>query len=150
MPDEVIRPSLKFIKTGYAVVVLLIVAAVIVHAKYLTDQQPWLPAVAVVLMIWPVQRHIRRQFTRATVGADRLRYETGFLSKSTRTIQLTKVQDVRVDQSLGQRIMHIGNLSIETAGETSRLTIENIDAPQEVADRIMAASQHGQATGMAQ
>ena len=150
MPDEVIRPSLKLIKACYLMVVLLIVAAVIVHAMYLADRQPWLPAIAVVLLIWPVQRQIRRQFVKTTMGADRLRCETGFLSKSTRTIQLTKIQDVRVDQSLAQRILGIGDISIETAGETSRLTIVNIDNPQQVADRIMAASQHGHSAEAAQ
>jgi hypothetical protein len=35
--------------------------------------------------------------------------------------------------------VRIGNLSIETAGETSRLVIENIDEPQAVADALSAA-----------
>jgi len=39
-----------------------------------------------------------------------------------------------------QRMFGIGNLSIETAGEASRLTIRNVDRPQEVADEILAAS----------
>jgi uncharacterized membrane protein YdbT with pleckstrin-like domain len=54
------------------------------------------------------------------------------------------VQDVRVDQSLGQRMLGVGDISIETSGETSRLTMENIDRPQTVADELIAASQqHG-------
>jgi uncharacterized membrane protein YdbT with pleckstrin-like domain len=68
----------------------------------------------------------------------------GLLSKTTRNIQLSKVQDVRVDQSLGQRMLGVGNISIETSGETSRLTVANIDSPHAVADEIIAASQeHG-------
>jgi uncharacterized membrane protein YdbT with pleckstrin-like domain len=63
------------------------------------------------------------------------------LSKTVRTIQLTKVQDVRVDQSLWQRIFRLGDISIETAGETSRLTITNVDQPREVADEISEAAQ---------
>ena len=61
-------------------------------------------------------------------------------SKSTRNISLPKVQDARVDQSVIQRMFGVGNLSIETAGETSRLTIRNVDQPQQVADEILAAS----------
>ena len=45
-----------------------------------------------------------------------------------------------MDQSLGQRLFGVGDLSIETAGETSRLTVRSIDEPQEVADRIMEAT----------
>jgi uncharacterized membrane protein YdbT with pleckstrin-like domain len=87
-----------------------------------------------------------RQFTKATIAGDRLRYEVGAFSKSTRNISLPKVQDARVDQSVMQRMFGVGNLSIETAGETSRLTIRNVDRPQHVADEILAAS-HNAAPG---
>jgi uncharacterized membrane protein YdbT with pleckstrin-like domain len=108
-----------------------------VHVNYLNDQPPWLPGVAALLLLVPITRHARRQFTKIIVEKDKLRYETGLLSKSTRTIQLSKVQDIRVDQRLLQRLLETGDLSIETAGETSRLTIADIDSPQEVADSLM-------------
>ena len=43
-------------------------------------------------------------------------------------------------QSLAQRMGGIGDLSIETAGESSRLTFANIDGPQAIADSIIDAS----------
>ena len=75
-----------------------------------------------------------------TMVGDKLRYETGMLSKATRTIQLSKVQDVTVRQSVAQRMGGVGDLSIETAGETSRLTFPNIDGPQAIADKIIDES----------
>ena len=48
-----------------------------------------------------------------------------------------------MDQGIQQRIFGIGNLSLETSGETSRLTICNIDNPQAVADELMNRSQSG-------
>ena len=83
--------------------------------------------------------------TKTTISGDRLRYEAGTFSKSTRTIQLSKLQDVRVDQNLMQRMFSVGNLSLETSGEASRLTIENVDNPQSVADELLNRSQHGTA-----
>jgi putative membrane protein len=142
MSDRIIRPSMKQIKLWYAVAVLVIVAAVVVQAKYLTpkDQPPWLPVVAVLIVLI----HIQRQTIKVTLTGDKLRYESGLLSKTTRNIQLSKVQDVRVDQSLGQRMMGVGDISIETSGESSRLEVDNIDQPQAIADEIIAASQeHG-------
>jgi uncharacterized membrane protein YdbT with pleckstrin-like domain len=144
MEDTVIRPTLKFIKLGYAAVLLLIVAGVIGFSMISQDSEwksrPWIMAVPAVLLIWPIRRHMARQFTKATIAGDKLRYEVGALSKSTRNISLPKVQDARVDQSVTQRMFGVGNLSIETAGETSRLTIRNVDRPQQVADEILAAS----------
>ena len=93
----------------------------------------------------PPKPILRRQFTKTTVSGDRLRYEAGTFSKSTRTIQLSKLQDVRVDQNLMQRMFGVGDLSLETSGETSRLTIENVDSPQNVADELLNRSQHGTA-----
>ena len=141
MQDTVIRPTMKYIRLGYLLVIVLIVAAM-VGASMLPDDKyrPWAFGLPFVLLIWPVRRHIQRQFTRATIAGDRLRYEVGMMSKSTRNISLPKVQDARVDQSVMQRMLGVGNLSIETAGEASRLTLRNVDDPQKVADEILAAS----------
>jgi hypothetical protein len=44
-----------------------------------------------------------------------------------------------------QRMLGVGNLSLETSGEASRLTIEDVDNPQSLADEILNRSQHGTA-----
>lgn len=98
-----------------------------------------------LILLWPLARWIRRSFSKATITGDRLRYETGFTSKSTRTIQLSKVQDVRVDQRMTQRMFGVGDISIETAGEASRLMLHNVDNPQTLADEILNRAQHGPA-----
>jgi uncharacterized membrane protein YdbT with pleckstrin-like domain len=85
-------------------------------------------------------RHMRRRLIKLTILDDRLRYEAGVLSKSTRTMELTKIQDVRVDQTLGQRLLDIGDLSLETAGETSRIVMRSIDDPHAAADKILELS----------
>lgn len=142
MADIVVRPTMKFIKAGYAVAIVLIVAGSALW--YMMHPDPvWVPAILLLLLLWPLSRQMRRQMTKVTISSDKLRYELGLLAKTTRTIQLAKVQDVRVDQTLMQRIFGVGNLSIETAGEASRLTIRHIDLPQAIADEIMARAQHG-------
>jgi uncharacterized membrane protein YdbT with pleckstrin-like domain len=148
MADRVIRPSMKMIKAGYVLAVIVIIAAVVAYAKYADPEKypRWLPAIAVVALMVPIRRHIRRQAVKVTISGDKLRYDLGLLGKTTRNIQLSKVQDVRVDQSLTQRMLGVGNISIETSGEASRLTLQNIDSPHAVADEIIAASQeHGKA-----
>lgn len=138
-----IRPSLKFIQAGYGVAALFVVAA-FAGALY-SGQAVQYAAVSALILLWPAGRHIRRSLTHVTIEGDKLRYEQGLLSKTTRTIQLSKIQDVTVRQRLSQRIFGVGDLSIETAGETSRLTLANIDSPQAVADQITEISQGGAA-----
>ena len=150
MADLVIRPSLKFIKAGYAFALLVVLAAVIVHYKYLADQYPtpWLPIVSLFVLLWPIKRHIQRQTVKLTIAGEKLRYETGLASKSTRLIQLPKVQDVRVVQSLFERMFGVGDISIETAGEASRLIVENLDRPQQLAEQIIDLAGHAPASGV--
>lgn len=141
---------MKFIKAGYVVTLLVICAAVVVHYRYIADQYPipWLPAASVLLLAWPIKHHIQRQTIKLTIAGEKLRYETGLASKSTRIIQLPKVQDVRVLQSVGQRMFNVGDISIETAGENSRLIVENLDNPQQLAEQITDASGQAPASGV--
>jgi len=146
LPDVTIRPTSKFIQ---AATVALLVVAIGANIAYRSAGAPpdyvWAPLLLFLLLLWPAARWLRVRFTRAVLSGDRLRYESGIMSRSIRTLQLSKVQDVRVDQSLSQRIFDVGDVSIETAGETSRLTIPNVDHPRKVADEIMNAAQKGPA-----
>jgi uncharacterized membrane protein YdbT with pleckstrin-like domain len=153
MSDIVIRPSMKFIKAGYVAALLVVCAAIIIHYKYLVIQYPdqrypYLPIVSLLILLWPIKRHLQRQTVKLTISGDKLRYETGLGSRSTRIIQLPKVQDVRVIQSITQRMFNVGNVSIETAGENSRLVVENLDAPQQLAEQLTDVSAHPPSTGL--
>ena len=139
MPDTVVRPSAKLIKLTYWTAVILGIA-VFAYSRTGVGEAVYLLAIPGLMVLWAGALHIQRAFKKLTIGSGKLRYEVGVLSRSTRTMEIRKVQDVRVDQALGQRILGVGNLSIETAGETSRWTIENIDRPQQVADEILAAA----------
>jgi len=137
-----LRPSIKLIKLVY-ILSLIAAAAIAVYLLSIQDRDNrlWalllLPAIAI---LFAGIRHLRRRLTKLTVQDDRLRFEAGLFSKTTRTIELAKVQDVRVDQTLGQRMLNIGDLSLETAGGTSRIVMQSIDRPQEAADHILELS----------
>jgi membrane protein YdbS with pleckstrin-like domain len=150
--ELIIRPTMKFIYAGYAVALLIVAAAVaaMFHMPWPSwipsSWQPWLPWLPALLLVWPLKRHLQNRLTRMTILDDRLRYETGFLSKTTRTILISRVQDLTVHQRVGQRMFGVGDLSIETAGESSRLTIPEIDRPQKIADHINNLSRSGPPT----
>ena len=148
MPDQVIRPTAKLIAAGFVLVFLLVAAGTAVHVMYFQQYPiPFVPLICALLSLWPTQRLLKRQFTKAVLKGDTLRFQSGFLSRSTETIQISKMQSVKVRQTLGQRMIGIGDISLETAGETSRLTIPNVDAPQQVADDLNAAIIKASAAG---
>jgi membrane protein YdbS with pleckstrin-like domain len=141
-----IRQSLKGVKIAYALV--LVLAAAIAAYWYSASASPlpaqvplWAPMLApAALLLLTAIRHMRRRTTSLDVQGDRLRYEAGVFSKTSRIMELAKVQDVRFDQSFGQRIINTGDLSMETAGETSRIVMPSIDRPREVAEHILELS----------
>ena len=141
MSEMIIRTTMKFITAGYALVIVLLVA--VAGLTISRDLQPWVPWVSALLLVWPIKYHLRARFTKMSILDDKLRYETGLLSKTTRTILVSRIQDLTVHQTAGQRIFGVGDLSVETSGETSSLTIQNIDNPQGVADHIHALSERG-------
>jgi membrane protein YdbS with pleckstrin-like domain len=136
-----VRQSLKGVKIAYALVVVLAVVAYWLRASYAPDISLWAPALApAAILLLTAIRHMRRRTTSLDVDGERLRYEAGLFSKTSRIMELSKVQDVRFDQTFGQRIIGTGDLSVETAGETSRIEMDSIDRPREVAEHILELS----------
>jgi membrane protein YdbS with pleckstrin-like domain len=134
-----VRQSLKGVKIAY---ILVVVLAVALAAWLRTFDPPPVPLKIVMLLpaallLLTGVRHLRRRTTCLDVQGDRLRYEAGLFSKTSRIMELAKVQDVRFDQSFGQRIINTGDLSLETAGESSRIVMPSIDRPKEVAEHIL-------------
>jgi uncharacterized membrane protein YdbT with pleckstrin-like domain len=142
--DLTVQPTTKFLKAGTILAAVVFLALEVAYLAYGQDQVGrWVMILPPLILLWPLARWVRRSFSKATVTGDRLRYVTGFASKSTRTIQLNKVQDVRVDQRMSQRFFGVGDIAIETAGEASRLMLHNVDNPQALADEILNRAQHG-------
>ena len=140
MNDIEIRPTLKFVRAG---AILIGVIAFLGWMSYLVGpiQTPLPGILPTLLLVWPLTRWLRIRNTVSVLSADRLRSQDGLLSRSTHTLQLSKIQDVGVHQSLSQRLFGIGDVWIETSGAASRIMLRNIDHPQRVADMILDASQ---------
>jgi putative membrane protein len=151
MAEMIIRPTMKFIYMGYALVIVIVVALVVAleRIEWSPDVplslQHWIPWLPVLLLLWPARCHLRQHFIKLTILEDTLRYERGILGRTTRTILISKVQDVTVHQRIAQRIFGVGDLSIETAGKSSWEAFVDFDRPQEIADHINEHSQKGPA-----
>jgi len=137
MADFVVHPTKKWLRLQYTAVFIVFCIAVFLYVNYFPEKPAWLLILPGLLFLWPMTGSVRLRFTKVVVTGDKLRYESGILSKCTRTIQVPKIQNVTVNQSLLQRLQRVGDISIETSGETSRLTVANIDDPQELADWLI-------------
>ncbi len=140
MEDRVTRPSMKIVYAGYVVAVILIIACEWAYFQYLDDKPRWLLAIPVVLLLPPLRKHLGRRLITLRLHDDHLTLETGVLSRTRRTLDMAKIQDVTVRQTLGQRMIGVGDLMLESAGESGRMTLLNFDRPRALADTIIEGS----------
>ena len=145
MPDLTLQPTNKWIRIQYWSVFLVLCVCIGLYVNKFADKPDrppeWLLALPALLFFFPLRGQLRRHFTKWTLDGDKLRAETGFISKKTRTIPISKIQDVRAEQSLGQRLLGIGDVTVENAGSDriGVLEIFNIDNPQAVVEAILNA-----------
>jgi uncharacterized membrane protein YdbT with pleckstrin-like domain len=143
----IIKPSAKPLVAFCLFETLLAIAFLTAFVLYKPDYVPYAAGAVVVLsLLFTLPRVLRLKSTRISLGDGRLHYESGLFSRLSRTMELNKIQDVRVDQTFGQRLLGMGDLTIETAGESSRITMTGIDRAREAADYILHLSRGRSAT----
>ena len=141
MADLVVRPSIKGIILWYVLSAILFVAVVVfMQSRDFKPTELWaLLILPVAIDLWASMKHVRLNARRLTLTQGILRYEDGLIGKTQRNIMLDKVRDVSVNQSLGQRLVGVGDLSVEALGESGNISLENVDRPRAVADAILDA-----------
>lgn len=145
MPDITIRPSTKFVLAGAIALLALVAAIEIAFLLFLKDSgiPGWVPLLLIVVLAWPAAHYVRHRSEKTVLTGDRLSHQTGIASRSTQNVQLQRIQEVRVDQSMVQRIFGVGNISVGAAGEHTCLKLDDVDNPHQVAEQILAAAKKG-------
>ena len=132
-----VRPTMIFIKTGYALAVLGGIALVFLLATIGLPATISIP-LALALLLIPGYYHLRRNMVRYTVTDAKLQIDTGLIARTTRNIPLSKVQDVTVSASIPQRLMGFGDIIVDNASEIGGSTVmHNISRPRYYADLLL-------------
>jgi uncharacterized membrane protein YdbT with pleckstrin-like domain len=132
-----VRPTLIFIKLGYALAVIGAIAVVFLLA--LIQIPPYISILlALSLLLIPAYSHLKRNMIRNTLTDSKVEIDTGLIARTTRNIPLTKIQDVTVSASIPQRLFGFGDLLIDNASEAGGTTIlHNISHPRRHADLLL-------------
>lgn len=132
-----VRPTMIFIKVGYALAVLGGVALVFLLASLGVPASISIP-LALALLVVPAYYHIRRNMVRYTVTDSKLQIDTGLIARTTRNIPLSKVQDVTVSASIPQRLLGFGDIIVDNASDAGGSTVmHNINSPRHYADLLL-------------
>jgi membrane protein YdbS with pleckstrin-like domain len=132
-----VRPTLIFIKLGYALAVVGAIAVVFLLA--LIPVPPYISILlALSLLLIPAYYHLKRNMVRYTLTDSKIEIDTGLIARTTRNIPLTKIQDVTVSASIPQRLLGFGDLLIDNASEVGGTTVlHNISKPRYYADLLL-------------
>ena len=132
-----VRPTMIFIKTGYALAVVAGIALVFLLATLGLSATISIP-LALALLLIPAYYHIRRNMVRYTVTDSKLQIDTGLIARTTRNIPLSKVQDVTVSATIPQRLLGFGDIIVDNASDLGGQTVmHNISRPRQYADLLL-------------
>lgn len=139
----IVRPTLLFIKLGYAAAAL---GGLMLVALLTWGLGAWgleVPAyvsipLALALLLIPAYRHLKRHMLRYTLTDSKIEIEQGFISRTTRNIPLRNIQDVTVSATLFQRLLRFGDVVVDNAGgEGGTTVLRNIPAPRRHAEMLL-------------
>ena len=132
-----VRPTMLFIKLGYGLAVLGALGLVFLLA--LIDVPAYISiAIGLALLLIPAFFHLRRNRVRYTLTDSKIEIDTGLIARNTRSIPLSKIQDVTVSASIPQRILGFGDLIVDNASEPGATTVlHNIRKPKHYADLLL-------------
>ena len=132
-----VRPTLLFVKLGYAAAVIGAIIAVILLARIDVPAVISIP-LALALLLIPAYYHVKRNMIRYTVTDSKIEIDTGLIARTTRNIPLSKIQDVTVSASIPQRILGFGDVIVDNASEVGGTTVlKNINHPRHYADLLL-------------
>ena len=152
MEDCTLHPSMKSVMLAYALAVIVAGAGAWGIYQYYDSHSDkaypptWVYLIPLIALLPPLNMQLKRRMVTLKIHDDHLTLESGYLSRTRRTVDMGKIQDVTVRQSFGQRLMNTGDIVLESAGESGAMGIQNLDNPREIADGILNSSKKSQRT----
>lgn len=138
-----IRPTLLFVKIGYAAAVIsafLLVVILYYLGLLINVNIPWWFSIlaGLSLLLIPAFYHLKQKTVLYTLTDSKVEIDEGFIFQNSRNIPLRSIQDVSVSSSILQRMLGFGNLVIDNASEDGgKVILKDINTPKKYADLLL-------------
>jgi membrane protein YdbS with pleckstrin-like domain len=133
-----ISPTLMFVKGGY---VLAALGALLLVASFsaFTSISAWMAVlIGLLLFLIPAFYHFKQKMVRYTLTDSKLEIDEGFISRTTRSVPIRRIQDVTVSAGVAQRLLGFGNVTIDNASDDGgKVMLQNINTPRHYADVLL-------------
>ncbi len=120
----------------------LIVIAMILALAYLPDTWStgirWLIVLAgmVLFVVWPLPRIVAWATSHFVVTSDRVIHRAGWFAKRSMEIPLENISDVRFNQTVFERMIGAGDLTLESPGTFGQERFSDVRHPEKVQKTI--------------
>lgn len=139
-----LRPHWKALVVPSLYTLLLGAATGALYVKVVKNPtQRWI-LIGVAAIAWIVLAGVkiaRWKFTEFVLTNERLIHRTGVVAKVSKEIPLERVNDITVTQSVLDRMLGAGSITLESAGEHGQTTFKEIKHPIMVQKQIYEAGE---------
>lgn len=138
-----IRPTLMFVKLGYALAIAGAFLLVALLAAFGLVTQINISSLLVVLfglslLLIPAYYHLKNKTVKYTLTDSKIEVAKGLISHTTRNLPLRSIQDVVIKATVTQRLLGFGDIVIENATEDDEeVILKNINSPKKYADILL-------------
>jgi uncharacterized membrane protein YdbT with pleckstrin-like domain len=134
------RPNWSLMAGPVLVGVVVIAALVVVLVLTANSLPLWVGGVMLGVFVldiaYVLAHYITWRATLLVITNDRVIYRTGVVTRRGREIPLNRIQDVSFSQSLFERMVGAGSLTVESAGEHGQEPFPDIAHPEKVQSTI--------------
>ena len=134
-----VTPTLMFVKAGYGLAVVGAIVLVALFKLLLPGISGWIAVLfGLLLLLVPAYFHLRQKLVRYTLTDSKIEIDSGLVSRVTRNVPLSRIQDVTVSSTIPQRLLGFGDVVIDNASEDGgKLVLKNINSPKKHADLLL-------------
>jgi membrane protein YdbS with pleckstrin-like domain len=125
------------VTTLVGAIILGIVVVVTLDGGWVDTSASWASTVLIVgALVWFAVRYVKWISTNFVVTTDRVVFRVGVIAKKGVEIPLERINTVFFSQSIFERLLGAGDVSIESGGETGKETFSDIRKPSAVQNEI--------------
>lgn len=97
----------------------------------------FLSCLLVIPIPWAIWRWLDTKYSKFTLTTQRLRFERGVLNRTIDEVELYRVKDTQLHQTVIDRVLGIGTIEILSSDETNpELYLRKISSPKEVREQL--------------
>jgi uncharacterized membrane protein YdbT with pleckstrin-like domain len=127
---------------------IIAAALILVVFGWLAESWPLAVVLAgLIVGLTLIVGYLRRVTTKYLITTQRLRISRGIVRRNVQETRLERVQNVNYQQSVLDRVFHVGNVDFDTAGtDDSEFRFEWVNAPETVVRAVDEAIHEAGAT----